>query len=187
MNSFSLVDYVYKVLLEPKDQLLNRCIRQAYQGSGAGGQKRNRVYSGIRLIDKSAQVSGSSCEFREAKKNLNKAILNLRMNLALAAFEELQNTLEGESYSSQLLDKVKSWDWAHYPKIRFPIHSDHFEFPLLTFQALVLIKLYQGEIRPLANFFNCSSSKVIKFLKADKTTLQRVQTFRELLGLHKIK
>ena len=48
---------------------LKDCEVQAYKGSGAGGQKRNKTSSAIRVIHKDSGASGSCENHREQHKN----------------------------------------------------------------------------------------------------------------------
>lgn len=69
--------------LEP-EALLRRCDQTPFQGPGPGGQKRNRVYSGVRLRHAESGLSAEASERREARRNLADALHRLRLAMALA-------------------------------------------------------------------------------------------------------
>jgi len=70
--------------LELSDEaLLRECRREAYQASGPGGQKRNRVYSAVRLTHGPSGIAVTAAEHRSAQRNLAAALHRLRRRIAL--------------------------------------------------------------------------------------------------------
>jgi hypothetical protein len=70
--------------LELADEaLLRDCRRDPYQASGPGGQKRNRVYSAVRLTHGPSGIAVTAAEHRSAQRNLAAALHRLRRRIAL--------------------------------------------------------------------------------------------------------
>lgn len=66
----------------PDEILLRQCRRDPYQASGPGGQKRNRVYSAIRLIHAPSGLAVTAADHRSAQANLSSALHRLRRRMA---------------------------------------------------------------------------------------------------------
>lgn len=56
---------------------LKDCDVQYYKGSGAGGQKRNKTESAVRVVHKDSGASGSCESYREQSKNKKEAFLRM--------------------------------------------------------------------------------------------------------------
>ncbi len=65
------------------EALLRHCRRDAFQASGPGGQKRNRVYSAVRLTHGQSGIAVTAAEHRSAQRNLTAALHRLRRRIAL--------------------------------------------------------------------------------------------------------
>jgi len=75
-----------RILAQDDESLLRECERTSFQGSGPGGQKRNRVLSGVRLVHRPTGLRAESSDRRESKRNFDSALQRLRLELALDFF-----------------------------------------------------------------------------------------------------
>jgi hypothetical protein len=59
----------------PPDALLKQCRQSRFQGSGPGGQKRNRVYSGVRLSHAGSGLTGECVDSQGETEGLGVVLL----------------------------------------------------------------------------------------------------------------
>ncbi len=157
------------LLLKP-EKLLDECVQDRFQASGPGGQKRNRVYSGLRLkhIPTGLQVTAS--EHRESRRNLDEALRKLRLELALGAAD--------------------ARDLPAPPPImnfRAKVNSAHEDFPLLAFMALRALDESQGRLEAAATRLGVSSSALARFYKLHTNLWTRAGALRTANGLGPLK
>jgi hypothetical protein len=67
----------------PPENLLKDCGQARFQGSGPGGQKRNRVYSGVRLTHVPSGLTAECVDSRASGRNVGEALSRLRLVIAL--------------------------------------------------------------------------------------------------------
>ena len=65
------------------DELLSACTRKGFQGSGPGGQHRNKTNTGVWLTHREYNLEIKSCEGRSAKENTTHALHRMQMAIAL--------------------------------------------------------------------------------------------------------
>ena len=70
------------------DELLRACSLKGYQGSGPGGQHRNKTNTGVHLSLQQYNLEIKSSESRSAKENKIHALHRMQMALALNVREE---------------------------------------------------------------------------------------------------
>lgn len=155
--------------LEP-GELLRQCSQSPYQGPGPGGQKRNRVYSGVRLTHAGSGLTAESSENREARRNLEEALHRLRMALALASPRE--GALPGAIPA---------------PGFRPGASGRHEDFPRFAFAALGALAFRGGRLSEAAADLGCSASALTRFLLQDKGVWAKAQAVRKRHGLHPLK
>ncbi len=172
----------YRYLAQGEDELLKDCRQSRYQGSGPGGQKRNRVLSGIRLEHGPSGLQVSACEHREGGRNLEEAIRKLRLEMALQA--EAGNEAAGGASGSKSAGVMVETVW---PAFRIPVNPRHREFPNIALVALQCLVEYHGEAGAAAERLGVSTSALIRFFKTDKNLLAKAQSVRRAFGLHPFK
>ena len=69
------------------DELLRECQLKGYQGSGPGGQHRNKTNTGVNLRLSTYNLEIKSCESRSAAENKVHALHRMRMAIALEVRE----------------------------------------------------------------------------------------------------
>ncbi len=171
----------YDWLTLPPEQLLDECKRTPYQASGPGGQKRNRVYSAIRLEHAPSGLRAESGANREAARNRADALRKLRLSLAIAG-SRLIPIARPQSSAAPPATETPAAPPAHYPAFRAKVSVEHKDFPAMVLQALVEFRIHGGEPRPAAERLGVSTSAFVKFLKLDKALLAEANAIRKDLG-----
>ena len=168
-DSFVTLTERYGYLLQDDNQLMADCRKEPYQGSGPGGQHRNRNLNGVRLHHIPTGFVGAAVERRETKRNLGAALFRLRMELALGDFP----------FTTQEKPPLDGFQ----PKIS--IRNPKFAFYLL--QAMHAILFYNYEVSVAAKALKVSTSSMLKFVKQDKKAWSMLQLRRKQKGLPPLK
>ena len=181
MNASDLAAFYEWLTLSP-DELLAQCTRTPYQASGPGGQKRNRVYSALRLEHSPTGVRAESGAHREAARNRADALRKLRLALAIAG--------------SRLVLLPRPHDGtppedppgppAGYPAFRAKISTEHKDYPATVLESLVMFRALGGELRPTAARLGVSTSAFGRYLKIDKTVFAEANRIRETAELPRL-
>lgn len=177
--------------LDP-EALLRRCVQSPFQGPGPGGQKRNRVYSGVRLRHAESGLSAEASERREARRNLEDALHRLRLAMVLSLPAPEAESAEAVSTGAGSPGSALSED-APIPPVpggiafRPGANASHADYPRLAFAALLALELRRGRLAEAAAGLGCSASALTRFLAADKRVWARAQEARKRNGLHALK
>ena len=158
--------------LEPA-QLLRRCAQAPFQGPGPGGQKRNRVYSGVRLLHAESGLVAEASERREARRNLEDALHRLRMAMALSPAPAPPDSVPAAVLPGPAFRPDAS-----------PLHPD---FPRLVLRALHALDARGGRVSETAAALGCTASALTRFLAADKAVWAAARALRERHGLKPLK
>lgn len=156
-------------LAAPPEELLGECRQSRFQGSGPGGQKRNRVYSGVRVTHGPSGLSAESVDSRASARNLGEALARLRLSLALAG-----SLGAGADPAPGLPFRSKA----------SPSHPDYARGAL---RALALLRSHAGQLAPAAAGLGCTPSALTRFLKEEKAVWARAREIRIGNGLHPLK
>ena len=167
----------YRWLSLPAESLLAACGQARFQGSGPGGQKRNRVYSGVRLTHPESGLTAESVESRASLRNLHAALARLRLGLALGA----DLTSRDPDCDPENLAR------ADDPVFRAGANPDHADFPGFALRALHRLAWHKGQLAPTAAALDCTASALTRFYKSDKAVWARARAIREANGLHPLK
>ncbi|MEO6095353.1 MAG: peptide chain release factor-like protein [Fibrobacteria bacterium] len=159
--------------LSPVD-LLRRCRQARFQGSGPGGQKRNRVYSGVRVTHADSGLSAESVDSRASLRNLEAAVGRLRLSLALSA-----------SYLDRQPDECLAE--VPQPPFRVGASASHEDYPRFLLRALHRLAWHKGQVAAAAAALDCTASALTRFFKADKAAWARTRGIRADNGLHPLK
>lgn len=160
----------------PTEELLKQCELQRVKRSGPGGQRRNKVETGVVLTHQPTGVRAEASRARSAAENQQQALRQLRLNLALQVREPaLAEKSPDELWKSRV----------HSGKIL--INPSHEDFPALIAEALELIHPQSGELKEAADRLECTPSQLLKLLKLEPAVFQRVNEWRKLAGKHLLK
>jgi hypothetical protein len=143
------------------DQLLAACTQKGFQGSGPGGQHRNKTNTGVQLNLPQYNLEIKSCEARSAKENKTHALHRMQMALALRVREEPQN-----------------------PEIPFPGSNGHIQpsnplFPLFVAHVFDRMAAKNGDTKEAAKAFGLSPSALVKILRQSKPCAEKLQNSRK--------
>ncbi len=180
---------VCRWLALPPEELLKACKQARFQGSGPGGQKRNRVYSGIRLTHEASGLYVESDASRESRRNLEDALHRLRIELALSVLSEKGGKAK-QPVTTENQDQawvIESTAAFQHPDFRTQASPSHVDFPILALRAIYFLNKYDGQIAAAAKSLNCTASALTRFLKLDKTVWTAARRIREAHGLHPLK
>lgn len=191
------------------EALLRECDQSPFQGPGPGGQKRNRVYSGVRLRHAPSGLSAEASERREARRNLEDALHRLRLALALALPPSgaAADPEPGASPAAppgapapwtprppstkpaeyRILEDTLAAALAAFPAFRPGANPAHADFPRFAFAALLALDRGGGRPAEAAAALGCTASALTRFLAADKRVWARAQEIRARRGLHPLK
>ena len=155
---------IYDLIALTPEEFLKQCKITNYQASGAGGQKRNRKYSAVRLTHVKSGYTATASEFREPKRNLSRAIRKLRLEIAL---EFPLINLKGDMTETPL------------SLFRVNVNENHPDFPACVLVAYHIFYLKKAVLGEAAKKLGTGSAALIRFFKKDKTLFRKVQELRK--------
>ena len=154
------------------EDLLRQCETERLRRSGPGGQRRNKVETGVRIRHQSTGVRAEACERRSQAENQQIALGRLRIHLALEIRRPLESgQAPGPLWHSRLSDG------------RISVNPSHEDFPALLAEALDRIAAHQGDVKAAADALLCTPSQLIKLLKKEARALPLVNRWRDEQGL----
>lgn len=145
----------------PLNELLRNCKLKGYQGSGPGGQFRNKTNTGVNLRLDAFNLAINSCESRSATENKVHALHRLRMALALTVREAPKDP----------------------SRLRFPGSNGHIQpsneqFPQFIADVLDIVAANGGDTKEAARVFGLTPTGLTKILHQEKSVLAAVQALR---------
>ncbi|MBW8887511.1 MAG: peptide chain release factor-like protein [Fibrobacteres bacterium] len=176
----------------PSESLLKQCLQARFQGSGPGGQKRNRVYSGVRLTHPASGLSAESVDSRASARNLGEALSRLRLAIALAAAPadpaEAGNDPEKDPGNAAVTKAPgHPADPAPATPFRAGANPSHPDYARGALRALSLLRFHAGQLAPAAAALGCTPSALTRYLKEEKAVWARAREIRIGKGLHPLK
>jgi len=154
----------------PLNELLKTCTMKGFQGSGPGGQHRNKTNTGVSLRLDEYKLEIKSCESRSANENKTRALHRMQMALALKVREE-----------PPPLEKLS------FPGSQGRIQSSNRLFPLFIAQVLDIVAANRGDTKPAAAAFKLSPSALTRILHQEKSVVEQVQKLRQEGGKPKLR
>lgn len=145
----------------PLNELLRACRVSGFQGSGPGGQFRNKTNSGVSLRLPEFNLAIKSCESRSAGENKVHALHRLRLAIALEVREAPKEA----------------------SRLRFPGSSGHVQesneaYPQFIADVLDIVLANGGDTKEAARAFGLSNSALVKILRANKAVYAKFQSIR---------
>lgn len=159
---------ILNLLKLPNEKFLEHCSVKNYQGSGAGGQKRNRKLSGVRLILPSLNLEIKCCMGRNTQSNIQKSIKMMKMEIALNS-------------------KINLPEKNIFPGSNGKINQSNDIYPIFICISINKLIESNGQIKPVAELWEISSSALSKIFFADKHVLEKVQSIRITSNLNPLK
>ncbi len=140
------------------------CQLVPFQGSGAGGQKRNRVYSGARWVHPCG-LQGESAEHREVKFNTRTALQALRTEVAFHYYREFE---------------------VQYPPnlsaYKGRIDQNNWDYPLFVVFSLASLYRKEGHLSGVSLLLGWTTSSLTRQWGRDKRVWTEVQKIRDEFG-----
>jgi len=154
--------------------LIAECDVHLYRASGPGGQHRNKVVSGVRLVHRPSGLHVTATERRSQHENRANALKRLRHALALSARAPLPARIVWP-------ETVMITDG----RIRVNESNAGFNHAI----ALVLDAFVQHDGNPAdaARALGLTTSSLVRFLAAHPTAWREAAAHRERLGLSKLR
>lgn|GEM_PF-3633016 len=151
---------------------------EAFNGSGPGGQNKNRTFNGVRITEPITGIQAQSAHHRERPRNLKEALMAIKLNLAF------QTHYEPKSLEDWLLNTLQPASHNPWPS---HISSSH---PLLAsrlFTLRVLIETQKGQLDLALNQTQWSKSRLLKFFLQTKPSWVWLNTLRKQYNLSEFK
>lgn len=157
----------------PEPLLLADCELERLRRSGPGGQRRNKVETGVRLRHRPTGLVGEATERRSARQNHAAAVQRLRCLLAL-------HVRRPASAPSEL--------WLRRSRGgRLAVSPDHADAPALLAEALDLLAALDWDHRAAAERLGVSATQLVRLLSLEPEALRRLNGGRSARGLSPLK
>jgi hypothetical protein len=160
----------------PPEELLAQCDVQRVRRSGPGGQRRNKVETGIVLTHRSSGLSVEASERRSQIENQRVALFRLRLKLAV----QTRLPVQPDSAPSEL------WQSRRVGR-RISVNSEHDDFPALLAEAMDVVTAYDMDLHAAADVLGTTQSQLTRLLKAEPQALTLVNRIRSELGLYRLR
>ncbi len=162
--------------LPPADLLAN-CEWGRTRSGGPGGQHRNKVETAVWIRHIPTQLEAQAAERRSAEQNKAVALGRLRRLLAV----EVRCPVPLGEIRSEL------WKGRCSPQGVIVCNSEHDDFAALLAEALDVVCASTWDVKKASLRLCCSQSQLIKLFKDHPPAIVRLNTAREVVGLHPMK
>jgi len=159
--------------------LAQECEIDLYRASGAGGQKRNKTSSAVRMRHKGSGVSSSASDSRSQADNRRAALLRLRTNIALDLREGVD--MECESWPD-LVAAVRRGPLGRNAKTRAIV-----PYLAVLAQILDMVHAHEGALSKAAAHMGISTASLGKLIQGDERLARRVAELRSQHGLRPLR
>lgn len=151
------------------DQLLAACTQKGFQGSGPGGQHRNKTNTGVQLNLREYNLEIKSCEGRSAKENKTHALHKMQMAIALNVRETPPDTE------------------MPFPGSNGHIQPSNPQFPIFVAHVFDRMAQKNGDTKEAAQAFGLTPSALVKILRQNKACAEKLQGQRIAGGKSRLK
>ena len=171
LNSHDL----HPAALEP-GTLLKNCLERRLRRSGPGGQHRNKVETAVWLRHEPTGIEAEANERRSQPENRQVALFRLRVRLAVE-FRMIRkpDSVPTELWRSRCLDG------------RVSVNPSHPDFPALLAEALDVLSMCDFEHSAAAITLGCTGSQLVKLLKDERSSFERLNHERVARGMPRLK
>ena len=151
-------------------QLLKQCSMTAGQGSGPGGQHRNRRSTSVTYTHEPTGMQATASERREQKVNRSMALRRLRLKLAIGLRSE-----HPRRAPSVLWNRRRSGT-------KLPINPKHSDYPALLAEALDVISEAGFDVGGAAGRLDITMSQLTRLLRHEPSAMGMVNDGRSERG-----
>lgn len=163
---------IHPACLDP-ETLLKQCKVDRLRGKGgsAGGQRKNKVETAVRITHEPTGVIGQAGERRDQSVNHKVAVFRLRVELAL------------RERGWFALESMPSERWrARVHDGKLAINERHSDFPALLAEALDALALKRWEPSRAGVLLGVSGTQIVKLLKKEPSAFVLVNFKRRDAG-----
>ncbi|MAC76334.1 MAG: peptide chain release factor-like protein [Phycisphaeraceae bacterium] len=163
---------VHPATLDPED-LLKDCEFQFGRSGGPGGQHRNKVETGARLVHLPSELESKATERRQQQVNRSVAISRLRLRLAL----KVRTPTNRDRHRPSEL-----WE-ARRQGTRLPVNPKHGDYPALLAEALDVIVARRWDVAGSAKILGISMSQLSRLVNHHPPAFAMMNAGRASVGL----
>jgi hypothetical protein len=155
---------------------LAECELRRVKRSGPGGQRRNKVETGVVLRHRPTGIEAEASERRSQFENQRVALTRLQLNLALQVRTPV---VPGAAPSALWQSRCRNG--------RIAVSERHEDFAAILAEALDRVVSQEYDVKAAAEGLGCTMSQLVKLLKTEPRALAAVNARRGKLGLGVLK
>ena len=158
----------------PDDVLLSQTRLERLRRSGPGGQRRNKVSTGVKLIHQPTRIEATATERRSSKENQSAALRRLRIALAINIRSRHIKQFPTSLWKSRTQNKTLT------------VSSRHKDYPAILSEALDQLHASSGDLANAATRLLVTRSQLTKLISKTAAALDIVNHWRTEKGLGKL-
>ena len=157
------------------DALFRETRLKRLRRGGPGGQRRNKVSTGVTLIHEPTLIEATASERRSSKENQSAALRRLRMALAI-------------QFRSPIVEQLPTALWqSRTENGKLSLSPRHKDFPAMLCEALDQLHASGGDLAIAANRLQITRSQLLKLISQTADALATVNCWRTENGLRRLK